>query len=210
MKKGILGKKIGMTQVFNEDGVMVPVTVVEAGPCLVITKKSLEKDGYDAIQIGFADVSARKLNKPVKGQFDKNKLDYKKYVKEFSLKNAADYKAGDEITVNIFKEGDRVDVSGISKGKGFQGVIKRHGASRGPMGHGSMYHRRPGSMGANTSPGRVFKGKILPGHMGNKKVTIQNLDVVRVDEARNLILIKGAVPGNRGSLLVIRESVKNA
>lgn len=208
MKKGLLGRKIGMTQIFDSEGNVIPVTVIEAGPCVVVQKKTLENDGYEALQLGFGEVNEKKVNKPIKGHFAKAKLSPKKYLREFKFENIDDYSVGDEIKVDIFKVGDRVDVRGISKGKGFQGVIKRHGSQRGPMSHGSMYHRRPGSMGPTTSPGRVFKGKKLPGRMGNRKVTIQNLVVVGVEPEKNLLLVKGSVPGQKGGLLYITDSVK--
>ena len=209
MQKAILGRKIGMTQIFDSEGAVIPVTVIEAGPCTVVQKKTEEKDGYNAIKVGFVDVEEKKLNKPERGQFLKFKLSPKKYLREFRLDNIDKYEVGQEIKVgDVFQAGDRVDVTGISKGKGFQGTIKRYGQSGGKETHGSMYHRRVGSMGSNTDPGRVFKGKKLPGHMGVQKVTIQNLDVVRVDAERNLLLVKGAVPGPKGGLLIIRDTVK--
>jgi large subunit ribosomal protein L3 len=205
--RGIIGKKLGMTQVFKEDGTVVPVTVIEANT-VVVQKKTAEKDGYNAIQVGFENVKEKKLNKPLKGHFDKAGVDYKRYLREFRVKNADEYEIGQEIKVDIFKAGDKVDVTGISKGKGFQGVIKRHNQSRGPETHGSKYHRAVGSLGASANPSRVFKTKKLPGHMGHEKVTVQNLEVVSVDADKNLILIKGAVPGPKGGLLKIKESVK--
>lgn len=209
MKKFILGKKIGMTQVFNESGLSIPVTVIEAGPCTVIQKKTLESDGYNAIKVGFVDITEKKLNKPEKGQFSKLKLAPKKFLREFRLEDNVNFEVGHDIKIEeMFQAGERVDVSGISKGKGFQGTIKRYGQKGGPETHGSMYHRRPGSMGSNTTPARVFKGKKLPGHMGVDKITIQNLDVVRVENERNLLLVKGAVPGPKGALLVIKNTVK--
>ncbi len=208
MKKGILGKKIGMTQIFNEQGNVIPVTAIEAGPCLITQVKTGKNDGYNAIQLGFGQIKEKLVNKPIKGHFTKANLTPKKYLREFRLDDIANYSVGEEVKIDIFSVGDRVDISGISKGKGFQGVIKRHGAHRGPMEHGSMYHRRPGSMGATTSPGRVFKGKKLPGHMGNEKVTIQNLDVVGVDVEKNILLVKGAVPGQKGGLVYITNTVK--
>ena len=207
MKKAILGKKLGMTQIFNEDGKVIPVTVIEAGPCTVTQVKTAEVDGYTAIQLGFGDVKENKLTKPAKGHFTKSKLAPKKHLREFRLSETS-LKIGDEVKVDTFVAGDVVDVQGTTKGKGFQGVIKRHGQSRGPMGHGSMYHRRPGSMGSTSTPGRVFKGKKLPGHMGVETVTIQNLDVVRVDLDKNVILIKGSVPGPKGAILKIKDAVK--
>ena len=206
--KTIIGKKVGMTQIFDEKGKVIPVTVIEAGPCLVAQVKSVETDGYNAIQLGFGDVKESKLNKPEKGHFAKAKLALKKHLREFRLDSVDGVNVGDEIKVDTFQAGDKIDVQGTSKGKGFQGVIKRHGQSRGPMGHGSMYHRRPGSMGPTSTPGRVFKGKKLPGHMGRVTVTIQNLDVVKVDLDKNAILVKGSVPGAKGAILKLKASVK--
>lgn len=206
--KTIIGKKVGMTQIFDEKGKVIPVTVIEAGLCLVAQVKSVETDGYNAIQLGFGDVKESKLNKPEKGHFAKAKLALKKHLREFRLDSVDGVNVGDEIKVDIFQAGDKIDVQGTSKGKGFQGVIKRHGQSRGPMGHGSMYHRRPGSMGPTSTPGRVFKGKKLPGHMGRVTVTIQNLDVVKVDLDKNAILVKGSVPGAKGAILKLKTSVK--
>lgn len=209
MKKFIIGKKVGMTQIFDDKGLVIPVTVIEAGPCTVVQNKSVDSDGYNAVKVAFSDIVERKLNKPLKGLFTKNKLATKKYLKEFRLDGASEFEIGKDILVtDMFNAGDKVDVSGISKGKGFQGIIKRWGQSGGPETHGSMYHRRPGSMGAGSSPGRVFKGKKLPGHMGVDKITVQNLEVVKADGERNLILIKGAVPGPKGGLLIIKNSVK--
>ncbi len=207
MKKAIIGKKIGMTQIFDETGKVVPVTVIEAGPCVVAQVKTTETDGYNAIQLGFGDVKESKLNNPEKGHFKKANVAFKKHLREFRM-DSIEVKVGDEIKADTFVAGDKVDIQGTSKGKGFQGVIKRHGQSRGPMGHGSMYHRRPGSMGPTSTPGRVFKGKKLPGHMGAETVTIQNLDVVRVDLDKNVILVKGSVPGAKGAILKIKTSVK--
>lgn len=207
--KFILGKKVGMTQVFDTSGQSIPVTVVEAGPCSVVQIKSLDNDGYDSVKLGYERISDRKLNKPEKGLFSKLKIPAMKYLREFRPEDVSSYQTGQTINVSeMFKEGDKVDVSGISKGKGFQGTIKRYGQSGGNETHGSMYHRRVGSMSANTSPARVFKGKKLPGHMGSVNITVQNLDVVRVDAERNLLLIKGAVPGSKGTLLTIETSVK--
>ncbi len=208
MKKGLIGKKIGMTQIFDEKGLVIPVTVIEAGPCVVAQVKTVETDGYDAIQLGFGEVKAKHINKPEMGHFAKSKLEAKKYLREFRLDDISTFKVGDVVTANIFAAGEKVDIQGTSKGKGFQGVIKRHGQHRGPMGHGSMYHRRPGSMGATSTPGRVFKGKKLPGHMGHVTVTIQNLDVVSVDMDKNVILVKGSVPGAKGAILKIKSAVK--
>jgi len=209
MSKFILGKKIGMTQVFDENGIVIPVTVIQAGPCAVVQKKTVENDGYTAIKLGFEDVPEKKLNKPEKGLFSKINVTPKKYLRELRTEDIDKFEVGQQINVaDMFASGDRIDVSGISKGKGFQGVMKRFGSSRGPESHGSKYHRRVGTMGAGTSPGRVFKGKKLPGHMGLEKVTVQNLDVVRVDGERNLMLVKGAVPGPKGGLVIVRETVK--
>ncbi len=209
MKKFILGKKIGMTQIFGEEGISIPVTVIEAGPCKVIQKKTMENEGYNAVKLGFAAVSTKDINKPDKGQFSKIKAEPMKYLKEFRADNVDEFEAGQEIKVSsMFEPGDHVDISGVSKGKGFQGTTKRFGTRIGRMTHGSKYHRRVGSMGAGTSPGRVYKGKKLPGHMGSVNVTVQNLDVVKVDDDKNLLVIKGSVPGAKGSLLVIKETVK--
>ena len=209
MKKAILGKKLGMTQIFAEDGTLIPVTVIEAGPCSVVQKKTAEVDGYVAVQVGFEDKKEKNVNKPMKGHFAKANVTPKRYLRELKLDNAADMNVGDEIKVDVFAEGDTIDASGVTKGHGFAGVIKRHGTHRGPMTHGSMYHRRPGSMGATSDPGRVYKGKKLPGHMGVNNVTIINLDVVKVDAEKNLLFIKGSVPGIKGSLLSLRDSVKS-
>ena len=208
MNKGIIGKKIGMTQIFDENGLVIPVTVIEAGPCTVAQVKTVETDGYNAIQLGFGEVKAKHINKPEMGHFTKSKLEAKKHLREFRLDDISNVKVGDEIKADIFQAGEKVDIQGTSKGKGFQGVIKRHGQHRGPMGHGSMYHRRPGSMGPTSTPGRVFKGKKLPGHMGHVTVTIQNLDIVRVDMDKNVILVKGSVPGCKGAILKIKTAVK--
>jgi len=210
MNKFILGKKIGMTQIFTETGIVIPVTVVEAGPLTVVQKKTVDTDGYDAVRVGFGEVSEKRVNKPDKGLFTKIKATPKKHIREFRAENVETFEVGQEIKVaDMFQAGDKVDVSGISKGKGFQGTIKRYGQKGGPKSHGSMYHRRPGSMGSNTTPARVFKGKKLPGHMGLEKKTVQNLDVVRVDAERNLLLIKGAVPGPKGALLTVKNTVKS-
>lgn len=208
--KTIIGRKVGMTQIFDEKGLVIPVTVIEAGPCPVVQIKTVETDGYDAVQLGFGTVKENKVNKPDNGHFKKAGVKAVKHLREFRAcpECLADVKVGDEIKVDAFETGEKVDVQGITKGKGFQGVIKRHGQSRGPMGHGSMYHRRPGSMGSTSTPGRVFKGKKLPGHMGVEKVTVQNLEIVKVDLDKNAILIKGSVPGNKGSILKIRKTVK--
>ena len=209
MKKAILGTKIGMTQIFsNEAGEMIPVTVLEAGPCVVTQVKTVENDGYSAVQVGFGEIREKLVNKPEKGHFDKAGVEVKRMLTEFRLDNAETYKTGDVIKADMFAAGDRVDVAGISKGKGYQGAIHRYGMSRGPMEHGSKYHRHAGSMGPATSPGRVFKGKKLPGHMGNVHTTVQNLEIVRADAEQNLILIKGSVPGAKKAVVTIVNSVK--
>lgn len=210
MKKAIIGRKIGMTQIFDEKGNVIPVTAIEAGPCTVVQVKTAENDGYEAVQLGFGEVKEKKLNKPEKGVFKKLNITPKKHLREFRLDSVEGVTVGTEIKADVFAAGEKVDIQGTSKGKGFQGVIKRHGQHRGPMGHGSMYHRRPGSMGPTSTPGRVFKGKKLPGHMGVDTITIQNLEVVRVDLDKNVILVKGSVPGNKGSILKIRDAVKAA
>lgn len=208
MEKGILGKKIGMTQIFDEAGKVIPVTVVEAGPCVVIQKKTVETDGYDAVRVGFYDVREKLVNKPEKGQFEKAGVSVKRYVKELRLEDISGLEVGSEIKADIFAAGEKIDVTGTSKGKGYAGVIKRWHASRGPETHGSKYHRAVGSMGASSFPSRTFKNKHMPGHMGNKKATMINLEVARVDADRNLILVKGAVPGPKKGLVIIRNSVK--
>ena len=208
MNKAIIGKKIGMTQIFDEKGRVIPVTAIEAGPCVIAQVKNVETDGYEAIQLGFGEVKESKVNRPIKGHFAKSKLTPKKHLREFRVDSVEGVKVGDELKADTFAAGDKVDIQGISKGKGFQGVIKRHGQSRGPMGHGSMYHRRPGSMGPTSTPGRVFKGKKLPGHMGRNTITIQNLEVVKVDLDKNVILVKGSAPGANGSILKIKSSIK--
>ena len=208
MKKAILATKVGMTQIFNEAGVLVPVTVLQAGPCVVTQVKTVENDGYKAIQVGFVDKREKLVNKPMKGHFDKAGVSYKRYVREFRFDNAEEYSVKDEINADIFAAGDKIDATAISKGKGFQGAIKRLGQSRGPMTHGSKFHRHQGSNGSATTPGRVFKGKGMPGRMGHVRVTVQNLEVVQVDAENNLILVKGAVPGPRKALVTIKETVK--
>ena len=208
MKKAILGKKIGMTQVFTEDGQLIPVSVIQAGPCQVVQKKTEEVDGYTAVQVGYEDKKERRANKPEKGHFQKANVPVKKYLKEFKLDNAAELNVGDELTVEQFADGDVLDVTGTSKGQGFAGTIKRWGTHRGPMTHGSHYHRGPGSLGACSDPSRVFKGKKMPGHYGVVKVTIQNLDLVKIDKERNLLLVKGSIPGPKGGLVVVRNAVK--
>ena len=208
MKKAILTTKVGMTQVFSEDGVLTPVTVLQAGPCVVTQVKTVENDGYSAVQVGFGDIREKLVNKPKKGHFAKAGVPAKRFLKEFRLEDAESYTLGQEIKADVFAAGDKVDATAKSKGKGFQGAIKRHGQSRGPMAHGSKYHRHAGSNGSATTPGRVFKGKHMPGHMGAVRVTVQNLEVVSVDAEKNLILVKGAVPGPKKSLVMLKESVK--
>ena len=208
MKKAILTTKVGMTQVFSEDGVLTPVTVLQAGPCVVTQVKTVENDGYSGVQVGFGDIREKLVNKPKKGHFAKAGVTAKRFLKEFRLEDAESYTLGQEIKADVFAAGDKVDATAKSKGKGFQGAIKRHGQSRGPMAHGSKYHRHAGSNGSATTPGRVFKGKHMPGHMGAVRVTVQNLEVVSVDAEKNLILVKGAVPGPKKSLVMLKESVK--
>ena len=208
MKKAILATKVGMTQIFNEDGVLTPVTVLQAGPCVVTQVKTAQNDGYSAVQVGFGDIREKLVNKPQKGHFAKAGVDAKRYVREFRLDDAESYTVGQEIKADVFAAGDKIDATAKSKGKGFQGAIRRHGQSRGPMAHGSKYHRHAGSNGSATTPGRVFKGKHMPGHMGAVRVTVQNLEVVRVDAEQNLLLVKGAVPGPKKSLVMIKASTK--
>lgn len=208
MGKGIIGRKVGMSQLFTETGKVVPVTVLEAGPCVVTQKKTVENDGYAAVQLGFEDIREKLVSKPMKGHFDKAQTAYKRVLKEFDLDG--ELNIGDIVKADVFAAGDKVDVTGISKGKGYQGTIKRHGFHTGPMAHGSGYHRHQGSMGSNTDPSRVFKGKGMPGHMGSEQVTVQNLDIVKVDAEKNLIAIKGAVPGPNGGLIVVKSAVKKA
>ena len=208
MQKAILGKKIGMTQIFTEDGVVIPVTVIEAGPVSVVQKKTVENDGYNAIQVGYVDAKDKALTKPEKGHLAKANVSGKKVLKEFRLDDDSAYNVGDEIKADIFQEGDKIDVTGISKGHGYAGTVKRWGTHRGPMTHGSGYHRGVGSMGACSTPSRVMKNKRLPGHMGVEQVTVQNLDVVKVDAEKNIILVKGAVPGPKGGVVTIKNSVK--
>ena len=210
MKKAILATKVGMTQIFNEDGVLTPVTVLQAGPCVVTQVKTAENDGYSAVQVGFVDKREKLVNKPLKGHFEKAGVSYKRYVRELKLEDAESYSLAQEIKADVFEAGDKIDATGISKGKGFQGAIKRHGQHRGPMTHGSKFHRHQGSNGSATTPGRVFKGKGMPGQMGNKRITTQNLEIVRVDAENNLILVKGAVPGPKKSLVTLKETVKVA
>ena len=208
MKKGILGKKLGMTQIFDENGKIVPVTVIEAGPCLVIQKKTVEKEGYQSIQVGFDDIREKLVNKPLKGHFGKAGVALKRFVKEFRLEDISGYKIGQEIKADIFAAGDKVDISGVSKGKGFQGAIKRWNQSRGPMSHGSKFHRAPGSSGASSDPSKTFKNKRMPGHMGFVSTTVLNLSVAKVMLEKNIILIKGGVPGPNKGYVVIRNTVK--
>ena len=207
MKKAILATKVGMTQIFNEDGVLTPVTVLQAGPCVVTQIKTMDNDGYEAVQVGFGEKREALVNKPMKGHFEKAGVSCKRFVREFKLEG--EYELGQEIKADIFAAGDKIDATAISKGKGFQGAIKRHGQSRGPMAHGSKYHRHAGSNGACSDPSKVFKGKRMPGHMGHVKVTVQNLEVVRVDAENNLLLVKGAVPGPKKSLVTVKETVKS-
>jgi len=206
--KGLLGRKIGMTQIFDEIGLVIPVTVIEVESNVVTQVKTVEKDGYNAIQVGYGDVKEKNINKPKKGHLDKAGVSPKRTLQEFRMENTEEFTAGQELKADLFQAGDKIDVTAISKGKGFQGVIKRHNQSRGPMAHGSRYHRRPGSMGAASNPSRVFKGKKLPGHMGNVTVTIQNLEVVKVDVERNLLIVKGAVPGPKKGLITINATIK--
>ena len=224
MKKAILATKVGMTQIFNEDGVLTPVTVLQAGPCVVTQVKTVEKDGYSAVQVGYGQTKVKTIAKDslkkkvvrhphgvvkaLQGHFAKANVEPKKYLKEFKFENASEYEVAQEIKADIFAAGDKVDATARTKGKGFQGAIKRHGLSRGPMAHGSKYHRHAGSNGACSDPSRVFKGKKMAGHMGNVRVTIQNLEIVRVDAENNVILVKGAVPGPKKSLVILKESVK--
>lgn len=207
VKKAIMGIKVGMTQIYNEEGKAIPVTVVEAGPCTVLQKKKVETDGYNAIQVGFYNLKEKLANKPIKGHFKKANVKPLRYIREFRVENVDDYEIGQEIDVSIFEEGDIVDITGTSKGKGFAGGVKRHNFARGAMAHGSKYHRGPGSLGAK-GPARVFKGRKLPGRMGGERVTVQCLKVVKVYSDRNLILIKGAIPGPKRGLVIIKNSVK--
>lgn len=208
MDKAIIGKKLGMSQIFTADGKVIPVTVVEAGPCPVVQIKTKENDGYDAIQVGFGTVKETRVNKPQAGHFKKAGVTAKRYLREFRFADCSKYTLGQELTCDTFAEGDKVDVTGTSKGHGFSGVIQRWNQHRGPMAHGSGYHRGVGSMGACSSPSRVFKNKHMSGQWGNEKVTVQNLTVARVDSARNLLLVKGAIPGAKGGIVVIKESIK--
>ena len=209
MKKAILATKVGMTQIWDENGVLIPVTVLQAGPCVVTQVKTLENDGYKAVQVGFLEKREKLVNKPLKGQFDKAGVSYKRFLREFRFKNAEEYKVKDEIKADIFAEGDKVDVSATSKGKGFASAIKKYGQHRGPMTHGSKFHRHQGSNGTSATPSRVLPGKGMPSHMGAVKVTTQNLTVVKVDAEQGLILVKGAVPGPKKALVTIKEAVKS-
>lgn len=208
MAKGLIGRKLGMTQVFVGGEELIPVTVVQAGPCTVVQKKTLETDGYDAIQIGFAEVKAHRVNRPKMGHFKKAGAEPVRILREIRVEDASAYEVGQVINADIFKPGDRVDVTGVSRGKGFQGVMKRHGFGGGRASHGSMFHRKPGAIGAHEAPGRVFKGKKLAGQMGNKRVTVQNLQVVDVDPERNIILLRGAIPGSKNGAVILRNAVK--
>ena len=209
MKKAILATKVGMTQIWDENGVLIPVTVLQAGPCVVTQVKTLENDGYKAVQVGFLEKREKLVNKPLKGQFDKAGVSYKRFLREFRFENAEEYKVKDEIKADIFAEGDKVDVSATSKGKGFASAIKKYGQHRGPMTHGSKFHRHQGSNGTSATPSRVLPGKGMPSHMGAVKVTTQNLTVVKVDAEHGLILVKGAVPGPKKALVTIKEAVKS-
>ena len=209
MKKAILATKVGMTQIFNEDGVLTPVTVLQAGPCVVTQVKTEDNDGYKAVQVGFVDKREKLINKPMKGHFDKAGVSYKRYVREFKFENAEEYAVAQEIKADIFTAGDKIDATAISKGKGFQGAIKKNGQHRGPMAHGSKFHRHQGSNGACSDPSKVFKGKGMPGHMGHKQITVQNLEIVKVDGENNLLLVKGAVPGPKKALVTVKETVKS-
>ncbi|MDL2327919.1 50S ribosomal protein L3 [Ruminococcaceae bacterium OttesenSCG-928-A11] len=211
MQKGLIGKKIGMTQIFNEAGKVVPVTVVEAGPCVIVQKKTVESDGYEAVQMGYGEVSVKRVNKPAKGHFDKADVAPKRTLREFRFEDISEMKVGDILKADLFAEGDKVDVVGTSKGKGYAGTIKRYGGAKMRATHGGgPIHRHAGSMGACSSPSRVFKGKKLPGHMGAERVTVQNLTVAKIDAENNLIAIKGALPGAKGSVVLISDSVKKA
>ena len=209
MKKAILATKVVMTQIFNEDGVLTPVTVLQAGPCVVTQVKNEDNDGYKAVQVGFVDKREKLINKPMKGHFDKAGVSYKRYVREFRFENAEEYAVAQEIKADIFTAGDKIDATAISKGKGFQGAIKKNGQHRGPMAHGSKFHRHQGSNGACSDPSKVFKGKGMPGHMGHKQITVQNLEIVKVDVENNLLLVKGAVPGPKKALVTVKETVKS-
>ncbi|NCB51525.1 MAG: 50S ribosomal protein L3 [Clostridia bacterium] len=210
MKKAIIGKKVGMTQIFDEAGKVVPVTVIEAGPCVVVQKKTADKEGYTSVQLGYSDIAEKKLSKPEKGHFDKAGVESKKYLHEFKLENSDTLNVGDVLKANVFAEGDKIDVTGVSKGKGYAGVIKRHGAHRLKETHGTgPVHRHAGSMGSGTDPSRIFPGKIGAGHMGDEQVTVQNLDVVKVDPELNMIVVRGAIPGPKGGIVYLKNTVKN-
>ena len=209
MKKAILATKVGMTQIFNEDGVLTPVTVLQAGPCVVTQVKTEDNDGYKAVQVGFVDKREKLINKPMKGHFDQAGVSYKRSGREFRFENAEEYAVAQEIKADIFTAGDKIDATAISKGKGFQGAIKKNGQHRGPMAHGSKFHRHQGSNGACSDPSKVFKGKGMPGHMGHKQITVQNLEIVKVDVENNLLLVKGAVPGPKKALVTVKETVKS-
>lgn len=208
MKKAIMAKKIGMTQVFDDNANLIPVTVLEAGPCTVVQKKTKENDGYEAIQVGFVDAKEKQLIKPIKGHFEKAGIKPQKHLKEFRLEDISTFEVGTQIKADTFAAGEKVDATGISKGKGYTSSIKKYGYSRGPMAHGSKYHRHAGSMGAATNPGRVMKGKGLPSRMGGDRVTVQNLEIIKVDTEKNLILIKGCVPGPKGTIITLKNSIK--
>lgn len=209
MNKAIIGKKIGMTQIFNQDGIAIPVTVIEAGPCPVIQKKSKERDGYEAVQVAFDQIDEKKVNRPIKGHYKKSGLTTQRFLRELKLSNSAILEIGSVIKCDIFKEGDKVDVQGTSKGHGFSGTIKRWNFHTGPMAHGSGYHRGVGSMGANSTPSKVIKNKKMPGQYGNDTVTVQNLEIVKILNDKNLILVKGSIPGSKGGLVIIKETCKN-
>jgi len=211
MVKAIIGKKAGMTQIFDEKGKVLPVTVIEAGPCVVVQKKTIENDGYDSVQLGFQDVKERKLTKPQLGHIKKSGASAKRYLKEFRLEDTSALNVGDEVKADVFAEGDKVDVTGISRGKGFSGVIKRHGAGRTATSHGGgPVHRHAGSMGAGSDPAKIFKGKMGAGQMGNEQITVQNLDIVKVDPDLNMIAVRGAIPGPKGGIVYLKNTVKNA
>jgi len=208
MKKGLIGKKLGMTQVFWDDGSVIPVTAIEAGPCVVVQKKATDVDGYDAIQLGFDRLKEKAVSKPLRGHFEKAGKGCFRILREFKLESANDYEVGAELRADIFKVGDYIDVVGTTKGRGFAGVVKRHGFRGGRATHGSMFHRAPGSIGASAWPSRVFKGKRLPGHMGNRRQTVQNLMVVSVRPEKNIILVKGSVPSSTNGIVLIKDSIK--
>lgn len=208
MPLGLIGRKLGMTQIFKPNGEVVPVTVIEAGPCVIVAKRSVDKEGYNALQLGFGYIKPHKVNKPLRGLFKKVGIEPKRYLREFRVDSIDEFEVGQELTVDIFKEGEKVDVTGISKGKGFAGPMKRHGFSGGPASHGSAFHRYGSSLGAHTEPGHVFKGKRMAGHMGSAKVTIQNLEIVKIYPEKNLLLVKGSVPGSRNSIVLIKKAKK--